>query len=68
LEHFFKHTRPAMQMMIQLLGRNRAPSEVMAFTAAEDAKRQPYQMCPCGSGRKFRFCHGDHAPQTVFGT
>jgi uncharacterized protein len=66
LEHFFKHTRPAMQMMIQLLRQNRAPSEVMALTVAEDAKRGAYQLCPCGSGRKFRFCHGDHSPRSLF--
>ena len=38
----------------------------MALTAAEDAKSGPYQPCPCGSGKKFRFCHGDHAPQSPF--
>ena len=26
---------------------------------AEDARRDPYAPCPCGGGRKFRFCHGD---------
>ena len=29
-------------------------------------KRGPYQPCPCGSGRKFRFCHGDKAPASPF--
>ena len=63
LELFFTHTRPAMQAMAQLLQQNRAPAEVMASIAAEDAKRGPYRPCPCGSGEKFRFCHGDRAPQ-----
>jgi len=58
-ELFFKHTQPAMQTMIKLLKRGRAPAEVMAWTAAEDRKRGPYRPCPCGSGRKFKFCHGD---------
>jgi uncharacterized protein len=31
----------------------------MALTAAEDERRGLYAPCPCGSGRKFRFCHGD---------
>ncbi len=66
LELFFKHTRPTMQIMEQLLKRRRAPAEVMAWIAAEDAKRSPYQPCPCGNGRKFKFCHGDKAPATRF--
>jgi len=66
LELFFKHTRPAMQTMAQLLQRNRPPSDVMALTASEDGRRGPYQLCPCGSGKTFRFCHGDRAPQSPF--
>jgi len=66
LELFFKHTRRAMQTMAQLLQQNRAPSDVMALTAADDAKAGPYVPCPCMSGKKFRFCHGDHAPQSPF--
>jgi uncharacterized protein len=63
---FFTHTRPAMQTMAQLLQRGRAPSDVMALTAADDAKGGPYQPCPCGSGQKFRFCHGNLAPRSPF--
>jgi uncharacterized protein len=66
LELFFKHTRPAMETMAQLLQRNRPPSDIMALTAAEDAKGGPYASCPCMSGKKIRFCHGDHAPQSPF--
>jgi uncharacterized protein len=66
LEHFFKHTRPAMQAMGRLLQEGRPPAELMAAIAAEDARRGPYQPCPCGSGEKFRFCHGNRAPQTPF--
>jgi len=61
LELFFKHTRPAMQQMARLLQQRRPPSEVMAWTALEDQRLGPYRPCPCGSGRKFRFCHGDDA-------
>jgi uncharacterized protein len=60
---FFTHTRPAMKKMAQLLQRGLPPSGIVALTAAEDEKRGPYAPCPCGSGRKFRFCHGDRAPQ-----
>ena len=68
LELFYTHTGPAMRMMAQLLQRNRAPSEVMAITAAEDKRLGPYRPCPCGSGRKFRFCHGDNTPSSFLGT
>ncbi len=66
LELFFTHTRPAMQAMGRLLQQGRPPSDVMAQVAAEDARRGPYEPCPCGSGRKFRFCHGDSAPDSPF--
>jgi uncharacterized protein len=66
LELFFTHTRPAMRTMAQLLQQRRPPSDVMALTAAQDDQRGPYQPCPCGSGRKFRFCHGDNAPDSSF--
>jgi uncharacterized protein len=66
LEHFFKHTRPAMQAMGRLLQQKRAPSEVMAAIAAEDARRGPYAPCTCGSEQKFRFCHGEKAPPSPF--
>ncbi len=59
LELFFKHTQPSMQLMARLLQQGRAPSEVMALTAAEDKRRDPLQPCPCGSGRAFSHCHGD---------
>ncbi len=69
LELFFTHTRAAMHTMARLLQRGRPPSEVMALTAADDARRGPYKPCPCGSGRNFRFCHGTDAPRSpVTGT
>jgi uncharacterized protein len=67
LELFFTHTRPMMEVMAQLLKRGRAPAEVMTLLAAEDAERGPYQPCPCANGRKFKFCHGDKAPRSLFG-
>ena len=61
LEHFFMHTGPAFMTMAKLLRSGRAPAELMASVAADDAKRGPYHPCPCGSGQKFRFCHGSPA-------
>jgi len=58
LELFFMHTGPAFSRMAQMIQQGHAPSEVMAWVTAEDEKHGPYQPCPCGSGKKFRFCHG----------
>jgi uncharacterized protein len=66
LERFFMHTGPTFNVMAQLIRQNHAPAEVMASIAALDAKRGPYRPCPCGSGKKFRFCHGNNAPSSVF--
>jgi uncharacterized protein len=38
----------------------------MAWVAGNDAKGGPYRPCPCGSGEKFRFCHGDKSPASPF--
>jgi uncharacterized protein len=66
LERFFTHIRPAMAAMMQLLRRGRSPAEVMKLIDADDRTRGPYSPCPCGSGRKFRFCHGVSAPSSPF--
>lgn len=66
LELFFNHTGPTFNVMAQLLRKGYAPSDVMESIAALDSKRDPYQPCPCGSGKKFRFCHGERAPSSPF--
>jgi uncharacterized protein len=58
LYRFFTHTQPAMRLMAGLFSDGRAPAEIMEWMAAEDRKRDAYAPCTCGSGRKFRFCHG----------
>jgi uncharacterized protein len=58
LYQFFTHTRPAMEQMGRLHSAGRPPAEVMPWTAAHDKQRDAYAPCPCGSGRKFHFCHG----------
>jgi hypothetical protein len=50
----------------ELVRRGRPPPDVMALIAAEDTKRGPNKDCPCASGRKFRFCHGDRTPPSPF--
>jgi uncharacterized protein len=66
LEYFFMHTGPTFTKMAQLLNEGRAPSDVMAAVKTDDAKRGPYVPCPCGSGEKFRFCHGPKAAPSPF--
>jgi uncharacterized protein len=66
LEFFFTHTMPAMQQMVRLLREGRPPSDVMSWIAGEDAREGPYRPCPCGSGMKFRFCHGNRAADSPF--
>ncbi len=59
---FFTHIDGPMRIMCDLLQRNRAPSEVSAILAAEDAARFAgvgrNDPCPCGSGLKYKHCHG----------
>ena len=62
----FEPTKPSMQVMRQLFERGRRPADVMRCLAAEDAKASAYRPCSCGSGRKFKFCHGDKAPSKPF--
>ncbi len=62
---FFHHIDRPMRMMVEELRHERAPANVMARIAAEDAawehalastgRNDP---CPCGSGKKFKHCHG----------
>ncbi len=55
---FFRHVDPAMRTMGELLRQGRAPSEIMARVTSEDARRGRNDPCPCGSGRKWKRCHG----------
>jgi uncharacterized protein len=55
---FFHHVRKPMEAMCDLLRADRAPSELMAVYASEDTKRGRNDPCTCGSGRKWKACHG----------
>jgi uncharacterized protein len=60
---FFNHIDHPMRLMSQLLHAGRAPSEASKLLAAEDAARYAHvgrnQPCPCGSGNKYKHCHGN---------
>jgi uncharacterized protein len=59
---FFKHIDRPMKLMADLLRQNRYADEVMQILAAEETvlftKAGRNDPCPCGSGKKFKHCHG----------
>lgn len=55
---FFHHVDRPMRVMAEQLERGQAPSEIVAAYAAEDARRGRNEPCTCGSGRKWKNCHG----------
>ena len=57
---------PPLSLMAQLIQKRRAPSEVMGIIADRDAQQTHNALCPCGSGDKFRKCHGNQNPQSPF--
>ena len=60
---FFHHIDGPMRFMAQQLGRGAAPAEIMTVYSADDARRGRNDPCTCGSGRKWKHCHG-----TIVGT
>jgi len=44
--------------MAGLLGASRAPAELMEIYSSADARRGRNEPCTCGSGRKWKHCHG----------
>ncbi|MCL5998592.1 MAG: anaerobic sulfatase maturase [Chloroflexi bacterium] len=62
---FFNHIDPAMKFMAAELRARRPPANIMRHLAQQDAELQRRfatarrnDPCPCGSGRKFKQCHG----------
>ncbi len=55
---FLHHVEEPMRLMTLLLRQGRAPSELVELYAARDARRGRNEMCPCGSRRKWKHCHG----------
>jgi uncharacterized protein len=55
---FFHHIDPVMRQMAALLEQGRAPSEVMESYRVADSQRGRNDPCTCGSGRKWKHCHG----------
>lgn len=55
---FFRHIDHPMRRMKALLDAGRAPSEIVDDYRAADADRGRNDQCTCGSGLKWKRCHG----------
>jgi uncharacterized protein len=59
---FFKHIDRPMKMMANLLRQRRYADEVMGLLAQEEVAKYANvgrnDACPCGSGKKYKRCHG----------
>jgi uncharacterized protein len=55
---FFHHVDGPMRFMSDRLRHGEAPSAIMQVYATEDARRGRNDPCTCGSGRKWKQCHG----------
>ena len=58
---FFHHVDEPMRMMGELLREERPAAEIMHWYSAEDSGRGPNEPCTCGSGKRWKDCHGDVA-------
>ncbi len=61
-KHFFHHIDDSMRIMCDLLRQGRAPAELPDVLERRESERFASvgrnDRCPCGSGRKFKTCHG----------
>jgi serine-type anaerobic sulfatase-maturating enzyme len=55
---FFHHVDRPMRFMAAQLERGLAPSAIVELYAVEDAQRGRNDPCTCGSGLKWKHCHG----------
>ncbi|HUK44821.1 MAG TPA: SEC-C metal-binding domain-containing protein [Gaiellaceae bacterium] len=58
---FFHHIDRPMKLMTERLRHGGAPSEIVALYTTEDARRGRNEPCTCGSGSKWKSCHGSEA-------
>ena len=63
-KEFFHHVDPAMRFMADRIGRREAPADIVTWFGQEDARRGRNDPCSCGSGRKWKHCHGAPARHT----
>jgi uncharacterized protein len=62
-QRFFRHVDEPMRVMAGLLRQGEDVTGVRDWYAARDARRSRNDPCTCGSGRKWKRCHG--APRSA---
>ncbi len=55
---FFDHVRPGMETMAQLIRSGQSPVDIMQIYAAKEYAGGRNGACYCGTGKKFKRCHG----------
>ena len=62
---FFRHIDEPMKYMVNKLKVNQAPSDIVNYYREIEmkltdlfSKAERNDPCPCGSGKKFKLCHG----------
>ncbi len=65
LKEFFTHTKPYMHIMADLLRRGQYADNIMKILEERERKQREVfartgrnDACPCGSGKKYKHCHG----------
>jgi uncharacterized protein len=56
---FFRHSGPRMVKMVDFVRGGLPPATLMDSIRKEDRQRGRNDICPCGSGRKWKRCHGE---------
>jgi uncharacterized protein len=64
-KRFFGHVTEPMRQMGAFLNDAIPAAEIMRVYATADASRGRNDPCSCGSGRKFKRCHGDRPLPTL---
>ncbi len=63
LRQFFDHAGPRLETMANLVRSGRPASDIMQLLHGNTVKRPEKpgrnDPCPCGSGKKYKFCHGN---------
>lgn len=62
-KRFFGHVEQPMGEMATLLEQGREAAGIVRWYRSRDARRGRNEACSCGSGRKWKVCHGAQASQ-----
>lgn len=63
---FFHHINFGMQLMAKLLRTNQDVGYVMQMMKQTFDDVKPNDLCPCGSGKRYKDCHGKKLPHHSF--